>query len=115
MSKKEFLEKRNAEKNAKKVAIAKTDINKNYDAQSVEYKEFRCKINQWQKDNRDYYNAEYNLQFAGCFRFEVLSGTFKITEFGKILLTKINEEDIADLNAEMREMESEFLAKVCKK
>ena len=115
MSKKEFLEKRNAEKNAKKVAIAQTDINKNYNLQSPEYKEFRCKINQWQKDNRDYYNAEYNLQFAGCFRFEVLSGTFKITEFGKILLTKINEEDIADLNAEMREMESEFLTKVCKK
>ena len=115
MSKKEFLEKRNAEKNAKKVAIAQTDINKNYGAQSAEYKEFRCKINQWQKDNRDYYNEEYNLQFAGCFRFEVLSGTFKITEFGKILLTKINEEDIADLNAEMRELEAEFLTKVCKK
>ena len=115
MSKKEFLEKRNAEKVAKNVAIAQTDINKNYDAQSVEYKEFRCKINQWQKDCRDYYNVEYGLQFAGCFRFEVLSGTFKITEIGKILLTKINEEDIADLNAEMREMETEFLTKVCKK
>ena len=115
MSKKAFLEKLNAEKNAKKVAIAQTDINKNYDTQSAEYKEFRCKINQWQKDCRDYYNVEYGLQFAGCFRFEVLSGTFKITEFGKILLTKINEEDIADLNAEMREMESEFLTKVCKK
>ena len=115
MSKKAFLEKRNAEKNAKKVAIAQTDINKNYDAQSAEYKEFRCKINQWQKDWRDYINDEYNLKFAGCFRFEVLSGTFKITEFGKILLTKINEEDIADLNAEMREMEAEFLTNVCKK
>ena len=115
MSKKEFLEKRNAEKVAKKVAIAQTNINKNYDSQSVEYKEFRCKINQWQKDCRDYYNVEYGLQFAGCFRFEVLSGTFKITEFGKILLTKINEEDIAVLNAEMREMEAEFLTKVCKK
>ena len=115
MSKKSFLEKRNAEKNAKKVAIAQTDINKNYDAQSAEYKEFRCKINQWQKDCRDYFNEEYDLQFKGCFRFEVLSGTFKITEFGKILLTKINEEDIADLNAEMRELEAEFLTNVCKK
>ena len=115
MSKKAFLEKRNAEKNAKKVAIAQTDINKNYDAQSAEYKEFRCKVNQWQKDWRDYFNAEYNLQFKGCFRFEVLSGTFKITEFGKILLTKINEEDTADLKTEMREMEEEFLTNVCKK
>ena len=115
MSKKAFLEKRNAEKNAKKVAIAQTNINTNYDAQSAEYKEFRCKVNQWQKDWRDYFNAEYNLQFKGCFRFEVLSGTFKITEFGKILLTKINEEDTADLKTEMREMEEEFLTNVCKK
>ena len=115
MSKKEFLEKRNAEKTAKKVVIAQTDINKNYDAQSAEYKAFRCKVNQWQKDCRDYFNEEYDLQFKGCFRFEVLSGTFKITEFGKILLTKINEEDIADLNAEMRELEAEFLTNVCKK
>ena len=115
MSKKEFLEKRNAEKVAKKVAIAQTDINKNYDSQSAEYKEFRCKINQWQKDNRDYFNAEYDLQFKGCFRFEVLSGTFKITEIGKVFLTKINEEDVTDLNTEMRDMESEFLTKVCKK
>ena len=53
MSKKEFLEKRNAEKTAKKVVIAQTDINKNYDAQSAEYKAFRCKVNQWQKDCRD--------------------------------------------------------------
>ena len=115
MSKKAFLEKLNAEKNAKKVAIAQTNINTNYDAQSAEYKEFRCKVNQWQKDWRDYFNAEYNLQFKGCFRFEVLSGTFKITEFGKILLTKINEEDTADLKTEMREMEEEFLTNVCKK
>ena len=115
MSKKEFLEKRNAEKTAKKVAIAQTDINKNYALQSVEYKAFRCKVNQWQKDCRDYYNAEYGLQFKSCFRFEVLSGTFKITEVGKVFLTKINEEDIADLNAEMRELEAEFLTKVCKK
>ena len=115
MSKKAFLENLNAEKAAKKVAIAQTNINTNYDAQSVEYKEFRCKVNKWQKDCRTYFNAEYNLQFKGCFRFEVLSGTFKITEFGKILLTKINEEDTADLNAEMREMEQEFLTKVCKK
>lgn len=115
MSKKEFLEKRNAEKIAKKVAIAQTDINKNYDAQSAEYKDFRCKINKWQKECRDYYIAEYGLQFKGCFRFEVLSGTFKITEIGKVFLTKINEEDTADLNAEMREMEEEFLTNVCKK
>lgn len=115
MSKKAFLEKRIAEKTAKKVAIAQTDINKNYDAQSAEYKEFRCKVNQWQKDCRDYFNAEYDLQFKGCFRFEVLSGTFKITEIGKIFLSKINEEDTADLNTEMREMEAEFLKNVCKK
>ena len=115
MSKKEFLERRNAEKAAKKVAIAQTDINKNYDAQSVEYKEFRCKVNRWQKECRDYYNAEYGLQFKGSFRFEVLSGTFKITEIGKVFLTKINEEDVTDLKAEMRDMEAEFLTKVCKK
>ena len=115
MSKKEFLERRNAERAAKKVAIAQTDINKNYDAQSAEYKEFRCKVNRWQKECRDYYNAEYDLQFKGCFRFEVLSGTFKITEIGKIFLTKISEEDTADLKAEMQELESEFLTNVCKK
>ena len=115
MSKKEFLERRNAEKAAKKVAIAQTDINKNYDAQSVEYKAFRCKVNRWQKECRDYYNVEYGLQFKGSFRFEVLSGTFKITEIGKVFLTKINEEDTADLNAEIRDMEAEFLTKVCKK
>ena len=115
MSKKEFLERRNAEKAAKKVAIAQTDINKNYDAQSAEYKEFRCKVNRWQKECRDYYNEEYGLQFKGSFRFEILSGTFKITEVGKVFLTKINEEDTADLNAEMRELEAEFLTKVCKK
>ena len=115
MSKKEFLERRNAEKAAKKVAIAQTDINKNYDAQSAEYKEFRCKVNRWQKECREYYNEEYGLQFKGSFRFEVLSGTFKITEVGKVFLTKINEEDTADLNAEMRELEAEFLTKVCKK
>ena len=115
MSKKAFLEKRNAEKAAKKVAIAQTDINKNYDAQSAEYKAFRCKVNQWQKDCRDYYNEEYGLQFKGCFRFEVLSGMFKITEVGKVFMTKISEEDTNDLKAEMAEMESEFLASVCKK
>ena len=115
MSKKEFLQKRNEEKAAKKVAIAQTDINKNYDAQSAEYKAFRCKVNQWQKECRDYFKDEYNLTFAGSFRFEVLSGTFKITELGKVFLTKINEEDTADLKAEMAEMESDFLKTVCKK
>ena len=115
MSKKEFLEARNAEKAAKKVAIAKTGINENYTAQSAEYKAFRCKVNQWQKECRDYYNAEYNLQFKGCFRFEVLSGTFKVTEIGKVFMTKISEEDTTDLKAEMAEMEAEFLASVCKK
>ena len=115
MSKKEFLEKRNAEKVAKKVAIAQTGINENYDRQSAEYKAFRCKVNQWQKDCRDYYNEEYGLKFAGCFRFEVLSGTFKITEVGKVFMTKISEEDTVDLKAEMKDLESEFLAKVCKK
>ena len=115
MSKKEFLERLNAERAAKKVAIAQTDINKNYDAQSAEYKAFRCKVNRWQKECRDYFNAEYDLQFKGSFRFEVLSGTFKITEVGKVFLTKISEEDAADINAEMRELEAEFLTKVCKK
>ena len=115
MSKKEFLEARNAEKAAKKVAIAQTGINENYTAQSAEYKAFRCKVNQWQKECRDYYNAEYGLQFKGCFRFEVLSGTFKITELGKVFMTKISEEDTNDLKAEMTEMEAEFLASVCKK
>ena len=115
MSKKEFLERRNAEKVAKKVAIAQTGINENYDAQSAEYKAFRCKVNKWQKECRDYYNEEYGLQFKGCFRFEVLSGTFKRTEFGKVFLTKISKEDIDDLNAEMRELEDEFSTNVCKK
>ena len=115
MSKKEFLERLNAEKAAKKVAIAKTGINENYAAQSAEYRDFRCKVNQWQKECRDYYAAEYGLQFKGCFRFEVLSGTFKITEVGKVFLTKISEEDTADLNAEMRELEDEFSTNVCKK
>ena len=115
MSKKEYLERVNAEKAAKKVAIAKTGINENYDAQSAEYKAFRCKVNRWQKECRDYYNAEYGLQFKGCFRFEVLSGTFKVTEIGKVFMTKISEEDTNDLKAEMTEIEDEFLASVCKK
>ena len=115
MSKKEFLAARNAEKVAKKVAIAQSGINENYDAQSAEYKAFRCHVNKWQKECRDYFNAEYGLQFAGSFRFEVLSGTFKITEIGKVFLTKISEEDTADIKAEMQEMEAEFLTNVCKK
>ena len=115
MSKKEFLERRNAEKIAKKVAIAQTGINENYAAQSLEYKEFRCKVNKWQKECRDYYNAEYDLQFKGCIRFEVMSGTFKTTELGKVFLTKISVEDVADLQSEMQEMEEEFKTKVCKK
>ena len=115
MSKKEYLARVNAEKAAKRVEIAQTGINENYTAQSAEYKEFRCKVNRWQKECRDYYAAEYGLQFKGCIRFEVLSGTFKLTEVGKVFLTKINEEDKADLNAEMAEMEAEFLAKVCNK
>ena len=115
MSKKDYLERVNAEKIAKKVAIAQTDINRNYDAQSAEYKAFRCKVNKWQKECRDYFNAEYNLPFKGCYRFEVISGTFKITELGKVFLRQISEEDANDLKAEMAEMEAEFLASVCKK
>ena len=115
MSKKDFLARRNEEKANKKVAIAQTDINKNYNAQSAEYKAFRCKVNRWQKDCRDYFNAEYDLQFKGSFRFEVLNGTFKITELGKAFMAKINEDDAKDLKAEMQELESEFLTKVCKK
>ena len=115
MSKKEFLARRNEEKAAKKVAIAQSGINENYDAQSAEYKAFRCHVNKWQKECRDYFNAEYGLQFKGCIRFEVMSGTFKLTEVGKVFMSKISEEDTADLNAEMREMEEEFLTNVCKK
>ena len=115
MSKKEFLEARNAERAAKRVELAKTGINENYTAQSAEYKAFRCKVNRWQKECRDYYSAEYGLQFKSCFRFEVLSGLFKITEIGKVFMTKISEDDANDLKVEMREMEEEFLAKVCKK
>ena len=115
MSKKEFLEARNAEKAAKRVEIAKTGINENYDAQSAEYKAFRCHVNKWQKECRDYFNAEYGLQFKGSFRFEVLSGLFKITEIGKVFMAKISEDDANDLKAEMQEMEEEFLTKVCKK
>ena len=115
MSKKEYLERVNAEKAAKKVAIAQTDINKNYDSQSAEYKAFRCHVNKWQKECRDYYNAEYGLQFKGCYRFEVLTGTFKITEVGKVFMTKISEEDTNDLRTEMSELEAEFLTNVCKK
>lgn len=115
MSKKEFLERRNAEREAKKVAIAQTGINENYTAQSAEYKQFRCAVNKWQKECRDYFNAEYGLQFKGCIRFEVMSGTFKLTEVGKVFMTKISEEDTADLKSEMAEMEAEFLASVCKK
>ena len=115
MSKKDFLKKRNVEKAAKKVAIAQTNINTNYDAQSTEYKVFRCKVNRWQKDCRDYFNAEYGLKFAGSFRFEVLSGTFKITEVGKAFMAKITEEDATDIKTEMRELETEFLTNVCKK
>ena len=44
MSKKEFLQKRNAEKAAKRVAIAQTDINKNYDAQSVSTRHFAARL-----------------------------------------------------------------------
>ena len=112
MSKKDFLEKRNAERAAKKVAPA--DVNRNYDAQSAEYKAFRCKVNRWQKDCRDYYNAEYGLEFKSCFRFDRISRAFKITEIGKVFMTKIAEEDANDLKAEMREMETEYLTNVCK-
>ena len=115
MSKKEYLERVTAEKAAKRVEIAKTGINENYTAQSAEYKAFRCKVNRWQKECRDYYAAEYGLQFKGCIRFEVMSGTFKLTEVGKVFMEKITEEDANDLKAEMTEMEADFLASVCKK
>ena len=109
------MERVNAEKAAKKVAIAQTGINESYASQSAEYKAFRCRVNKWQKECRDYFNAEYGLQFAGSFRFEVLSGTFKVTELGKVFMTKITEEDTTDLKAEMAEMEADFLSNVCKK
>ena len=113
MSKKDFLVRRNEERAAKKEAPA--DVNKNYGAQTPEYKAFRCKVNRWQKDCREYFNAEYGLEFKSCFRFERTSRSFKITELGKAFMAKINEDDAKDLKAEMQEMESEFLTKVCKK
>ena len=44
-----------------------------------------------------------------------MSGTFKITEIGKVFLTKISEEDTNDLKTEIKELEEEFLTNVCKK
>ena len=115
MNKKEFLNSLNVEKESKKIEIAQSGINTNYDAQSVEYKNFRCKVNRWQKESRAFISAKYGLSFAGCFRFEVLSGTFKITEIGKSLMRKIEETDANDLREEMKVLQDEFLTNVCNK
>ena len=115
MSKKSFLAEQAAKREEKKVAIAQTGINENYDAQSAEYKQFRCSVNKWQKEWRDYLNAEKGLDFTKCFRFEVLTASFKITEKGKTVTAKMDEEDLKDLHAEMEELTNDFLQNVCKK
>ena len=115
MSKKQFLAEKSAEREAKKVAIAQTNINTNYDLQSVEYKNFRCAVNRWQKEWRDYLNEEKGLDFTKCFRFEVLTASFKITEKGKTITAKMDEEDLKDLHAEMENLTNDFLQNVCKK
>ena len=115
MSKKSFLAEKAAEREAKKVAIAQTNINTNYDAQSAVYKEFRCAVNKWQKEWRDYLNAEKGLDFTKCFRFEVLTASFKITEKGKSVTAKMDKEDLEDLKTEMESLTQDFLQNVCKK
>ena len=114
MSKKEFLAKKAAEKELKKVAIAKTGINVNYNSMSPEYKEFRCLVNRWQKDTREYV-ASLGFEFTKCVTFIVEKGAFGKTEKGKVLFAKLPDEVVAELNGEMREMEEEFLTNVCKK
>lgn len=114
MDKREFLEKRNAEKAAKVVPIAKTDINTNYDAQSAEYKAFRCTVNKWQKDSREWLDSE-GYDFRKCVTFVVEKGTFTKTEKGKTLWEKLPEEMAETLNVEMAEMSENFLQNVCKK
>ena len=101
MTKSEFLANKKAEQESKKVAIAATGINTNYDAQSKEYKEFRCKVNKWQKDTREYL-AALGFDFTKCCTFVVEKGRFTYTEKGKVLLKKLPEEVINELDGEGR-------------
>ena len=107
MSKKEFLAKKAAEKELKKVAIAKTGINVNYDSMSPEYKEFRCLVNKWQKDTREYV-ASLGFEFTKCVTFIVEKGAFGKTEKGKVLFAKLPDEVVAELNGEMADLEKVF-------
>lgn len=99
------------EKKEKKVAIAGTDLNTNYAASSPEYKAFRKKVNQWQKDMRGYMFQEFSETWAGCFRFEVASGKFKPTTEGKDLRARLGD-DFSPISEMMRAMEEEFLHEV---
>ena len=107
MTKKEFMAAKAAEKESKRVAIAATGINTNYDAQSKEYKQFRCAVNKWQKDTREYL-ASLGLDATKCFTFIVARGEFGVTEKGKQLLKKLPEDVINELSAERAELEKQF-------
>lgn len=107
MTKSEFLANKKAEQESKKVAIAATGINTNYDAQSKEYKEFRCKVNKWQKDTREYL-AALGFDFTKCCTFVVEKGRFTYTEKGKVLLKKLPEDVITELDGEKAELEAIF-------
>ena len=107
MTKKEFMAAKAAEKESKRVAIAATGINTNYDAQSKEYKQFRCAVNKWQKDTREYL-ASLGLDATKCFTFIVARGEFGVTEKGKQLLKKLPEDVINELAAERAELEKQF-------
>ena len=113
MTKKEFMAAKAAEKESKKVAIAATGINTNYDAQSKEYKEFRCKVNKWQKDTREYL-ASIGFDFTKCCTFVVEKGKFTYTEKGKVLVKYLPEEVINELDGEKAELETLF-AETCDK
>ena len=104
----EFRINAETKKEEKKVAIAGTDLNTNYAASSPEYKAFRKKVNQWQKDMRAYMLQEFNESWVGCFRFEVASGKFKPTTEGKDLRERLGDE-FAPISEMMREMEENFL------
>lgn len=107
MTKQEFMAAKAAEKESKKVAITATGINTNYDAQSKEYKAFRCKVNKWQKDTREYL-AALGFDFTKCCTFVVAKGKFTYTEKGKQLLKKLPEDVINELAAERAELEKQF-------
>ena len=96
-----------AVKENKKVAIAATGINTNYDEQSAEYKAFRCAVNKWQKDTREYL-ASLGHDATKCFTFIVARGVFGITEKGKQLIKKLPEDIIEELAAERAELEKQF-------